>query len=168
MRSSHPSSKLSDGGLIFGYINLERNSNSPNIHDAYSITLPNYSLGYITHKRYKGNSIAPLSLLGDNSMSIKSISASHLRNCIGNGLAHNDLADCTGLFNDDYWGDVRVSSLGANFNVDWDFLPGAYPTIKVQRVTGTGALDDAIIFPSHEEQRCYIEPAYTNSTHCPN
>ena len=167
MRSPHPSSKLSDGGLIFGYINLERNSNSPNIHDAYSITLPNYSLGYITHKRYKGNSIAPLSLLGDNSMSIKSISASHLRNCIGNGLAHNDLADCTGLFNDDYWGDVRVSSLGSNFNVDWGFRPGSYPTLKVQRVTGMGTLDDAIIFPSYQEQRCYIEPAYTNLTHCP-
>ena len=167
MRSPHPSSKLSDGGLIFGYINLEHNSNSPNIHDAYSITLPNYSLGYITHKRYKGNSIAPLSLLGDNSMSIKSISASHLRNCIGNGLSHNDLVDCTGLFNDDYWGDIRVSSLGSNFNVDWDFLPGSYPTLKVQRVTGMGTLDDAIIFPSYQEQRCYIEPAYTNLTHCP-
>ncbi len=168
MRSPHPSSKLSDGGLIFGHIDLEYNSNSPNIHDAYSITLPNYSLGYITHKRYQGDSIAPLSLLGDNSTSIKSISASHLRNCIGNGFAHNDLVDCAGLFNDDYWGDIRVSSLGLNFNVDWDFLPGAYPTIKAQRVTGTGALDDAIIFPAHEEQRCYIEPAYTNRTNCPN
>ena len=179
MRSPHPGNRPIDGGLIFGHIDLTANPSpninpSPSIRDAYSIDVADDSLGYIVHESNVGEEGAPLSLLDGNSGSIKKISASHLKYCSGNGhtfsgsgIASIVNVDCTGLFHDNYWGDRTIQSLDVNHNVDWNLVAGSYPTIKVQRVTGTGELDDASILPSHREQRCYIEPAYTHVTYCP-
>ena len=179
MRSPHPGNRPINGGLIFGHIDLTANPGpninpSPSIRDAYSIDVAADSLGYIVHESYEGGEGAPLSLLDGNSGSIKKISANQLKYCSGNGhtfsgsgIASIVNVDCTGLFHDNYWGDRTIQSLGANYNIDWNLVAGSYPTIKVQRVTGVGVLDAANIIPSHREQRCYIEPAYTHVTYCP-
>ena len=175
MRSPHPSSRRSDGGLIFGLIDLTLVQNSPSIHNAYSIDVADDSLGYIRHGSYLGGWGGPLSLLGDNSGSIRKISASHLKYCSSNGGGSfgdprflgdpRFFIDCTDLFDDYYWGKALISSLDSGYNIDWNLIAGSYPALKVQRVTGVG--DNTFIFPSHEEQRCYIEPEYTHPTHCP-
>ncbi len=168
MRSPHPSNRRSDGGLIFGHIDLVGKP-SPNIHDAYSIIFSEDSLGYITHQRYR-NRIAPLSLLGDNSGSIRKVSLYHFKYCRGNGstfTAFSSVVNCNGLFHDNYWGDLPTEALGADHNVVWNLVSSTYPTIKVQRFTVRGALDRTFNFPSHEEQICHIQPEYTHRIHCP-
>ena len=169
MRSPHPGTKRSDGGLIFGHIDLV-NKPSPNIHDAYSIDFHADSLGYITHSSYLGGRGAPLSLLGSNSGSIRKVSSDHFKYCRGNGETFtivSSVANCTGLFNNNYWGDLPLISLGSSFNVVWNLFISTYPTIKVQRFTDRGATDRTFSFPSHEEQICHIQPEYTHRIHCP-
>ena len=164
MRSSNPYD-TPKGGLVFGLIDLTVVQDIPNIHNAYSIYVLDNSLGYIAHKSYGTAQGGPLSLLGDNAASIKAIPVVQLKYCSNDALFQGLF--CTGLFNNNFWRDLRVSSLGSNYNVDWSIPSDNYPALKVQRVTGTGVLDDASILPSPEEQRCYIEPEYTHPTHCP-
>ena len=164
MRSSNPYD-TPKGGLVFGLIDLTVVQDIPNIHNAYSIYVLDNSLGYIAHKSYGTAQGGPLSLLGDNAASIKAIPVVQLKYCSNDALFQGLF--CTGLFNNNFWRDLRVWSLGSNYNVDWSIPSDNYPALKVQRVTGTGELDDASILPSHEEQRCYIEPEYTHPTHCP-
>ena len=164
MRSSNPYD-TPKGGLVFGLIDLTVVQDIPNIHNAYSIYFPDNSLGYIAHKSYGTERGGPLSLLGDNAASIKAIPVVQLKYCSNDALFQGLF--CAGLFNNNFWRDLRVSSLGSNYNVDWSIPSDNYPALKVQRVTGTGELDDASILPSPEEQRCYIEPEYTHPTYCP-
>ncbi len=164
MRSSNPYD-TPKGGLVFGLLDLTVVQDIPNIHNAYSIYVLDNSLGYIAHKSYGTAQGGPLSLLGDNAASIKAIPMIQLKYCSNDALLQGLL--CTGLFNNNFWRDLRVSSLGSSYNVDWSIPSDNYPALKVQRVTGTGELDDASILPSPEEQRCHIEPEYTHPTYCP-
>ena len=149
-----------ESGLIFGKINLIISPmtnivNIPNIHNVYSVNMPDHSLGFISHPNYGDSQSAPDTELGDNSMSIKLILNQQLRHCAINGKPSTDGLSivCTSFFNNDYWRSINVSSLGSTFNIGWLFLPGAVPTLQVQRVTGTGALDGVNILPSRREQR---------------
>ncbi len=164
MRSSNPYD-TPKGGLVFGLLDLTVVQDIPNIHNAYSIYFPDNPLGYIAHKSYGTAQGGPLSLLGDNAASIKAIPVVQLKYCSNDALFQGLF--CTGLFNNNFWRDLRVSSLGSSYNVDWSIPSDNYPALKVQRVTGTGELDDASILPSPEEQRCHTEPQYTHPIHCP-
>ncbi len=168
MRSSNSISKLK-GGLIFGMINLVGGANSPDIHNAYSINLPNNFAGYILLNTYQSG-LPPLSALGGKYETIKLLTENQLRDCGNDGIPADAIvmpaAGCTDLFPSAYWGETTESLLGSDFTVGWLLAPSELPVIQVSRLTGMGTLGD-MITPVPAQQKCYIEPTYTHPTYCP-
>ena len=168
MRSPTPNQEPKFGGLIFGLINLGMGASSPDIHNAYSINLPNNIAGYITHKDHLGGS-APLSVIGGKYETIKLLTQEQLRHCDNGGRVDGPGAGlnlyCADLFPYLYWGQTIESSLGSDFVVKWSILHSALPTLRVLRFIDM-ALEDAIT-PASALQKCYIEPTYTDPTYCP-
>ena len=176
MRSSYPNDEIWKGGLIFGRIDMRSPTTRPQIYDAYSIDAyhtidsPNRYLGYLLHNDYSAGAV-PFSVLGDKHSTIKLLLERQLRDCGIDRTSPGDTSGCRDIFPENSWGEQVASSIDSYFTVKWVFLNGGFPTLIVQpveywHVDGTPRRGSSIV-PSHEEQRCYIEPAYTHATYCP-
>ncbi len=171
MRSTNPNTLYREGGLIFGRIDLRVVTNRPQIYYTYTIWAPNGYLGYLLHED-DASGAAPLSVLGGRYWTVRLVLEEQLRNCRIGGKSYDDTPGCDSIFPNNFWGEKVVSSIGSSFTVSWLFNKVAYPTFRVQPVLslnndGTPKQKGSSILPSHEEQRCYIEPEYTHPTHCP-
>ena len=176
MRSSYPNDEIWKGGLIFGRIDMRTPTTRPQIYDAYSIDAyhtidsPNRYLGYLLHNDYSAGAV-PFSVLGDKHSTIRLLLERQLRDCGIDRTSPGDTSGCRGIFPENSWGEQVISSMDSYFTVEWVFLNGGFPTLIVQPIEywhmdGTPRRGSPIV-PSHEEQRCYIEPAYTHATYCP-
>ena len=176
MRSSYPNDEIWKGGLIFGRIDMRSPTTRPQIYDAYSIDAyhtidsPNRYLGYLLHNDYSAGAV-PFSVLGDKHSTIRLLLERQLRDCGIDRTSPGDTSGCRGIFPENSWGEQVISSMDSYFTVKWVFLNGGFPTLIVQpveywHVDGTPRRGSSIV-PSHEEQRCHIEPQYTHPTHCP-
>ncbi len=178
MRSSYPNEEVWKGGLIFGRIDMRRPTTRPQIYDAYTIDAahtidsPNRYLGYLLHTNnpYPSTS-APLSYLGGRYWTIRKLLERQLKDCGIDRTSPGDTSGCRAIFPAGNWGENIALSSGSYFALNWAFRKGDFPTLRVQPIEywygdGTSHKGSSIL-PSHEEQRCYIEPQYTHPTYCP-